>query len=467
MFLIEGVKKIINHNPTCFTTPGHAGGFGVSNEFKAIVGKKIFKADLSELDGLDNLNLPTGIIKKSLVKTSEAYNTKHSFYLVNGSSSGILALMLSSVKKGDKVLLSRNSHISAINALTLSGAFPVWLNTLWEDKFNLPSSINPDKIRKILSQDRKIKAVWITSPTYEGIVSDVEAIAQICKEKQALLIVDEAHGALWNFSDKLPVSSIHLGADACVQSLHKSGSCLTPGALLHLGRQTKLTPEKVAKSLSLITTTSPSYPIMASIEASVEYLDSKKGRRKIDSLLSDIEEIKSFISLNLDVNFLESSKDFIHDPMKLFLSVNGLSGFDLSEVMYKKYGIEFEIVNDRGVLAYLGVGTSTKKLQKLAFSLIKAEKLLKSSYVGDVSEKTINTTLTAKNFIIPETVYTPHECLNKKSKKMKLSEAVGLVCAETLLNYPPGIPLLIPGEIIKPEHLSYFSKDAFVMVILD
>jgi len=471
MYISQAVNKIIQHEPILFTTPGHSGGKGVLPEYKEIVGKKIFKADLSELEGLDNLQNPSGIIKNALVRASEIYGSKNTFYLVNGSTSGIIALMLATINRGDEVLISRNAHKSVINALVLSGANPVWVSPQWDENWNIPSCINPEKIKQKLNENPDIKAVWVTSPTYEGIVSDIESISKICKEKNVLLIVDEAHGALWNFSEKLPVSAIHLGADACVQSLHKTGSCLTQGAVLHLSQNSGVNLEKLTQSLNLINTTSPSYLILSSIEASIEYLNSPEGRQNLDELLDNIEEIKSFIKMNIDAGFLGSqdviarkaesltwqSNTFIHDSTKLFLRINSASGYDLSDILFKKFNIEVELDNNKGVLALVGIGTTRKKLEKLAFALIKAEKMLQKA------EKEEPLTPLIK----PEVVYSPADSFYKKSKKIEVSRAIGLISKETIVNYPPGIPVIIAGEVIKPEHLGFFGERKEIDVILD
>jgi arginine/lysine/ornithine decarboxylase len=458
MHIIQAINKIIQHEPLLFTTPGHSGGKSVLPEYKELVGKKVFKADLSEIEGLDNLQNPSGIIKNSLLRSSEIYGSKSTFYLVNGSTSGIIALMLSTVTRGDKVLVSRNIHKSVINALTLSGAHPVWINPEWETEWDIPSCVNPEKIKQKLEKNPDIKAVWITSPTYEGIVSDIESISKICKEKDVLLIVDEAHGALWNFSGKLPVSAIHLGADACVQSLHKTGSCFTQGAVLHLSQNSGINHEKIQQSLGMINTTSPSYLILSSIEASIEYLNSSEGRRNLDELLDNIEKTKSFIKMNIDIGFLENCEKYQHDPTKIFLGLNGVSGYDLSDILLKKFKVEVELDNNKGILALTGIGTTEKKLQKLAFSLIKAEKLLQNSSFNAPA---------LRPFIEPEVVYTPSEAFYKKSRKIEVSKSLGLVSKETIVNYPPGIPLIIAGETIKPEHLELFDVNKEIEIILD
>lgn len=461
MFITKKIKELIGRKSVLFTTPGHSGGESVLPEFKRLVGRRVFKADFSEVAGMDNLQNPGGVIKKSFERASEIYGSKNTYYLVNGSTSGIIALMLSVVRRNDKVLISRNSHQSVINALILSGAFPVSVTPDTEENWNVYSGISPERIKQKLDENPEIKAVFITCPTYEGIVSDTKTIATICKERNIPLIVDESHGSLWNFSDRLPESSINLGADACVQSLHKTGSCFTQGAILHLSKNSYINAERVAQNLNIINTTSPSYLILSSIEASMEFLNSEKGRKKIDELLNNIEEIKSFLTTKLDINFLESSENYLHDPTKLFFGIKNLSGYDTGNILQEKFNTEVEFENNKGVLALTGIGTTKNKLKKFAHSLIKSEKLLKKS----------GKTQRSNDIILPlpepEVICTPAQAFNRASRKIKISDAVGLVSKETIAIYPPGIPLIIAGEIVKPEHINLLKFHSEIEVILD
>lgn len=461
MFIIDEIIKKISQKPVLFTTPGHSAEKGILPEYKKLVGKRIFDADLSEIQGMDNLQNPSGIIKNSFAKAAEIYGSKNTFYLVNGSTSGIIALMLATVSAGDKVLVSRNIHKSVINALTLSGACPLWINPEWEAEWNIPSVTNPSNIKQKLDENPEIKAVWITSPTYEGIVSDVKSISKICIAKGVVLVVDEAHGALWNFSENLPVSSIHLGADACVQSLHKTGSCFTQGAVLHLSHNSLINPDKMRQSLNIINTTSPSYLILSSIEASIEYLSSSAGKERLARLLENLDKTKTFLSKNIEISFLESSKNLIHDPTKLYFRINGVSGYDLGNILFDNFNIEMELENNIGILALTGIGTAGKKLDRLAISLIKAEKLLLSAKTAKNNEHIKENS----PFTEPEIVYTPAEAFNKKFERIGILDAAGRVSKETIVNYPPGIPIIVAGEVIKPEHIKFLSDRKEIDVI--
>lgn len=355
MNLINLLKKF--KRPSLFTTPSHSGeGFG---EFSKLLGSKIFKYDFSEIDGFDNIRNPQGVLKESQEKAAEIYDSKASFYLYNGSTSGILALMLSVLKENGKVLIPRNCHISVLNGLILSKADGVFLEPEYDTDFDVPLPISPEAIESTLYDNPDIKAVILTSPTYEGVVSDIATIATICKAHKVVLIVDEAHGALWNFSGKLPTPAIQLRADATVQSLHKTAGALTQSSILHISKESKISPKKVQESLNLINSTSPSYLLLASIENSIAFLDSKKGSMELDKTLKNILVAREKLAKIKGVDLLENG-----DFTKIFVKVKGFSGYQLSEKLSEQ-NIEDELANEKGVLLLCGLGTLKDKLDKL------------------------------------------------------------------------------------------------------
>lgn len=355
MNLINLLKKF--KRPYLFTTPSHSGvGFG---EFAKLVGQNIFRFDFSEIDGFDNIRNPQGVLKKSQEKAAQIYCSKKSFYLYNGSTSGILGLMLAVLDEKDKVLIPRNSHISVLNGLILSRAEGVFIEPEFDENYEVSKPISPSVIESALYQNPDIKAVIITNPTYEGVVSDLTTIATICKAYNVVLIVDESHGALWNFSAKLPTPAIQFGADASVQSLHKTAGALTQSSILHISNNSKISSRKVQKTLNLINSTSPSYLLLASIESAIEFLSSKKGAVELDKTLKAILLTREKLSKIQGVKLLENG-----DFTKIFIAVEGVSGHNLSEKL-SEYGIEDELANEKGVLLLCGLGTSKDKLEKL------------------------------------------------------------------------------------------------------
>ena len=355
MDLIKLLKNF--KRPELFTTPSHAGkGFG---EFAKLLGQKIFKYDFSEIDNFDNIRNPQSVFKTSQEKAAKIYGSKASFYLYNGSTSGILALMLATLDDNDKVLIPRNCHISVLNGLILSRAEGVFIEPEYDAEFGVAQAICPDSIKKHLDETPDIKATIITNPTYEGNVSDIASIAQICRERGVILIMDESHGALWNFSNKLPTPAIRLGADASVQSLHKTAGALTQSSILHLAKGSEIEPKQIQKTLNLVNSTSPSYLLLASIESAIEFLSAQKGQKELNKTLENIIKTRQKLGEIKGVKLLESG-----DFSKIFLKVDGLSGEKLSEKLSEQ-NIEDELANEKGVLLLCGLGTSGKKLEKL------------------------------------------------------------------------------------------------------
>lgn len=332
MFLKNILRK--TNKKLLFTTPSHGQKFFIFNKFR-----QFYKYDISETD----THNPQEALINAQKRASKIYKTKQTLFLTNGSTSGIIAAVLACTKPNDNVLLWRNAHPCHLNAVKLAGCNPVFYDVPINEEWGIPNKTTPD----ILNLSG-IKAVIVTSPTYEGIVSDIKAIKKTCKN--AYLIVDEAHGALYPFSDKLPQSAVNI-ADFTIQSLHKTAGGLNPTALLHVNCDID-----ASKTLDMINTTSPSYPLLASIEANINYLNSKQGRKKIDNLISDIEYVHKN-SINIDFGG--------DDITKILIKKKGLTGFELSAKLYSQ-GIEDEKTNEISTMLLTGIGTSFKKLERLA-----------------------------------------------------------------------------------------------------
>lgn len=343
MSLVSLLKR--ENRKTLFTTPSHGGKFCIFHKFY-----QWYKSDISEVDAYN----PEEALKRAEKRASEIYGTKSTHFLTNGSSSGVIASVLASCKLVDKLLLWENAHPCHKNAGILAGAEIIEYSLPFNSEWGVFEGVNEVNIsefeRQILSNQPK--ALIITSPSYEGIVSDIPKISELCKKYGVTLIVDEAHGALYPFSDNLPESAIHY-ADFTVQSLHKTAGGINPTALLHCNCDLD-----VDSALKMITTTSPSYPMLATIEANINYLNSKKGRKKIEELISGIKEVRSYLK-NLEF--------YGDDITKILIKKEGLSGFELSEILFNKYNIEDERTNDKSTMLLTGIGTTKEKLRKLNY----------------------------------------------------------------------------------------------------
>lgn len=340
MSLIKLLRK--QNRKYLFTTPSHNQKYFVFNKFR-----NFYKYDISETEAQD----PQTALKLAEKRATGIYVTRHTHFLTNGSTSGVIAAVLACCNKGDKVLLWRNSHPCHLNAVKLAGCEPVFYDLPIDKEWGIPQKTTPE-----LVDVKGVKAVIVTSPSYEGIISDVEKIKEICRNNGAYLIIDEAHGALYPFSDKLPQSAVNI-ADFTIQSLHKTAGGLNPTALLHVNCDCD-----ASNALSMINTTSPSYPLLASIEANINFLNSKRGRKKIETLISLIEEIKN------STNNVEFGGD---DITKILIKKSGMTGFELSEKLFDEFDIEDEKTNEVSTMLLCGIGTTEAKLKKLSHALKK------------------------------------------------------------------------------------------------
>jgi len=343
MSLITILKK--KSNVVLFTTPSHSQCFTIFSKFR-----QFYKYDISENDAYE----PQKALEAAQGNASKIFGSKSTYFLTNGSTSGIITAVLTCInseeKISKKILIWDNSHPAHKNAVTLAGAIPIFYEIEKDNDWGIYSKTSPEKIENYLKKE-KINAVIITSPTYEGIISDIKSISEVCKKYGAYLIVDEAHGALYPFCDKLPTSAVHQGADFVIQSLHKTAGGLNPTALLHCNVNLD-----VKSSLNLISTTSPSYPLLASIEKNINYLNSKRGRKEISDLIDKIEKLKNNVS---NIEFYQSE-----DATKILIKSNKFTGYELSEFLYKNK-IEDEKTNEKSTMLLCGIGTDFKKLKRL------------------------------------------------------------------------------------------------------
>ena len=340
MSLIHLFRK--QNRKTLFTTPSHGQKFFVFHKFM-----QFYKHDISETDAHD----PVSALHNAENKAAKIYGTKYTKFLTNGSTSGIIAAVLACSKKDDKILLWEQAHPCHLNAVKLAGGIPVFYKVPRIEDWGIPAAVTVDILEKHL-YNSDIKTVIVTSPTYEGMTSDIIAIKHLCEKYNAKLIIDEAHGALYPFSDRLPESAVKI-ADFCIQSLHKTAGGLNPTALLH---SNSIDPEP---ALQMINTTSPSYPLLATIEANINFLNSQRGKNILDKLLDNIETIKNTANCEF----------FGDDITKINIKKNGLTGYELSEKLFDEFDIEDERTNTKSTMLLCGIGTDKKKLQKLGRAL--------------------------------------------------------------------------------------------------
>lgn len=433
--LNKGLKR------TIFTTPSHNQKPLFQTKYSSF-----YEDDYSEIEGFDNLANPSGAILISRGRISEITNAK-TFFSTQGATSAILAAMKTIINPCDKVLIARNCHKSVYNGLIITAGVVNWFMPEVDKEWGIYTKIDPKKLDSTLQMD-DYKVFIMTSPTYEGVNSNIEEIAKVCRKNKTYLIVDESHGALYNFSNKLSKTAIEQGADVSINSLHKTAGALNQCALLNVSKNiSNFEEEAFQNSLNLFHTSSPSYPLLANIESCIDFLNSKKGHDEINALIDEIDKFKKEL-IRFGVEFYEDEN---HDPTKLFLRKQGLSGFDLSQILYDEFNIEDELNNSIGCLYLTGIGTTKQKLEKLKQALKKVKTNPSHSFF-DVDFQPH-----------PLVKMQPFEAFNKNYIYCDKKDCLLKISSTTILPYPPGIGILYPGEAIQKWHLDYLNSNVKVI----
>ena len=373
--LVEALKRSVEQPTHQFHIPGHTKGHGVYRAFRKLIGKKALAIDTTdEFDNLGTLNPPTGPIKQAEDLAAKAFGARKTSFLLNGSTVGNLAIAMGLTKKGQKIITNRNCHRSVITGMIISGAEPLWLIPNRLENWGIWGSSCPKDVEKLLKENNDVAMVWITNPTYEGVVSDIAAISKICKKHKVPLVVDEAHGSLWYFNEDLPQSSLEVGADAVVHSLHKTGGSLTQSSMLHIGKNSALDDEKIEKALKLLHTTSPSLLLLASLDASRAHLESSKGTKQVENAISNAKYLRKRIDKIPNIHQLKSDEDYQTDVTKIFIKADGISGKRLESILEIDFKIEVESASDIGLLILSNIGNKHSDFEYLANCLAKIAK---------------------------------------------------------------------------------------------
>lgn len=421
--------------------PMHMPGHKRNTELLAMVDP--YSIDITEIEDFDNLHRPEGILKKGMEEWAAFYGSQNSYYLVGGSTAGILTGISACTDRGDKILMARNCHKSVYHAVYLRGLRPVYLYPPVIKEFGIHASLPPERVEEVLGREEGIRLVVITSPTYEGVVSDVKAIAEITHRYGIPLMVDEAHGAHLGFHKSFPEGSVTKGADIVVHSIHKTLPAFTQTALLHVNGSLA-DKEKIERYLSIYQSSSPSYVLMAGLEKCLELLKSR-GRELFDNyseMLGEFyciaEELKNIRLLT--EKEIERAGSYGFDPSKLVVSVRGsdITGKGLYDALLDPYRIQMEMVSRDYVLGMTSIGDRKEGLDRLAQALLAMDKKMERR---EGQEEDFS-------FYEPEAVMTSEKAADAPKREVPLAESEGFVAAEYLYLYPPGIPLLVPGERI-------------------
>lgn len=407
-----------------------------------------YSIDITEINDFDNLHNAEGCIKKIAEKAEKLYSVNSAFLLVNGATGGILSAIRAMTNYGDKIAIARNCHKSVYNAVEVCGLDVEYILPDTDEAFGIFSSVKPEQIKNLLENNSDIKLVVITSPTYEGIVSDISAIAEICHKHNAKLFVDEAHGAHFPFGDNFPKEAISCGADAVVVSIHKTLPSFTQTALLLTND--KILSEKFAENLSIFESSSPSYVLMASIEKCLEYVENNKIKFELYS-----KWLRDFYSMcfNLDkLVVLNSANDkyehnfFDYDIGKIIISTvnTDISGTELAQILREKYKLETEMAYSNYVIAMTSVCDNPVAYHRLLSALIEIDKRLTFSQKSYFENYAIT---------LPEKIFCSSKRYLYEKTEVKLEEAEGHISMEYVWAYPPGIPIISVGERISKNEI--------------
>lgn len=461
--LFDALLEYVNRDTIPFHVPGHKKGQGMDTEFKNFMGLNPFKIDVTVFKLVDSLHHPTGPIKKSQELAADAYGAKASFFSVHGTSGAIEAMIMSVVSDKDKIIIPRNVHKSVTGGIILSGAIPVYMQPKLDKKIGIAHGVTPETVAETLKKNPDAKAVLIINPTYYGVATDIKKIAEIVHSYNIPLIVDEAHGPHLGFNDKLPVSAIEAGADMCAQSTHKIIGALTQCSLLHVCSD-RVDINKVQQILNIMQTTSPSYILMASLDCARRQI-ATQGKELLDYAINlcnyariEINKIPGFYCFGEEV--LNNPGAFSFDPTKVTITCRdlGITGYDLDMILSNEYHIQMELSDLYNVLIVGSFGDTKENIDYL----LKVLKEISDKYYGKGHKKS--------DFIdippIPKQVLIPREAFYGSKYSVPINESVGLISGEFLMAYPPGIPVLCPGEIITSEIVKYVKqlKDAGLYV---
>ena len=432
-----------------FHMPGHKrNNASVNGEFP-------FDRDITEIEGFDNLHHPEGILKKAQETAASVYDTKECYYSVNGSTAALLAAVSATVPRNGQILVARNCHKAVYHALYLRNLIPTYVYPQMDPKWWINGGISSDKVERALAENPEIKAVLLTSPTYDGVVSDIEKIAEIVHRYEIPLIVDEAHGAHFHFSNYFPTSAAELGADLVIQSFHKTLPSMTQTAVLH-NCSDRVDSRLIRRFMGIYQSSSPSYILMASMDACMEKMSSD-GNEMFREFTKILEKARRRLSeckyIRLVSPEIGTAGVFDYDRSKLLFSTRyaSMTGSELAQILLEKYHIQVEMETEHYVLALAAVGDSGEGFERLcqAIEEINQEEAQKKKEKRETEEpKAGRTAYTSLSQFMSIT-----EAMESKSEIRKLEESVGRISAEFGYLYPPGIPLIVPGEQITGQFI--------------
>ena len=423
-----------------FHMPGHKRNKASS------AGEFPFERDITEISGFDNLHHAEGILKEAQEYAAKIYGTKKCFFSVNGSTAALLAAVSASVSKGGRILVARNCHKAVYHALYLRELQPVYIYPHEDHRLGINGGISAERVERYLEENPDVQAFLLTSPTYDGIVSDIKAIAEMVHRHGIPLIVDEAHGAHFHFSDYFPVSAADLGADIFIQSFHKTLPSMTQTAVIHICSD-MADVEKIRRFMGIYQTSSPSYILMASMDACMDKLK-KDGQQMFREFTFNLEQARQRLSNCEKIRLIEASMikgtgiyDF--DRSKLLFSTveTSINGHQLHEMLRDRFHIEMEMEAEKYALGIAAVGDTKEGFERLCDAIEQIDTETEFVASAEESQETVS-------YARMKQLMSISQAMDAQQRRYPLEESIGKVSAEFAYLYPPGIPIIVPGEQI-------------------
>lgn len=456
--LFTGLVQHAKKNPIQFHIPGHKKGAGIDPEFRNFIGDNALSIDLINIGPLDDLHAPKGMIKEAQELAAEAFGADYTFFSVQGTSGAIMTMVMAVCGPGDKIIVPRNVHKSVMSAIVFSGATPIFIHPEIDKNLGISHGITTDSVERALEQHPDAKGVLVINPTYFGISADLKRIVEIAHSYSVPVLVDEAHGVHIHFHEDLPLSAMQAGADMAATSVHKLGGSMTQSSVLNV-RDGLVSPQRVQSILSMMTTTSTSYLLLASLDVARKRL-ATEGKELIEKTIQlanytrdKINEIPKIYCIGKEILGSKATVDY--DPTKLIIPVYGLgiTGYDVENWLRENHQIEVELSDLYNILCIITPGDTKVEVDLL----INALKELSVEFGSNVQENDEKERIFLPD--IPVLALTPRDAFYSETEVVSIEESAGRIIAEFIMVYPPGIPIFIPGEIITEENLAYIKKN--------
>lgn len=448
--IFEALRAFSKERVVPFDVPGHKRGKG-NPELTDFLGQQCMDVDVNSMKPLDNLCHPVSVIRDAEKLAAEAFGAAHAFFMVSGTTGAVQAMILSACKKGDKIIMPRNVHRSAINALVLCGAIPVYVNPDVDKRLGIALGMSLKDVQRAIEENPDAKAVLVNNPTYYGVCSDLRAIVQLAHAHGMRVLADEAHGTHFSFSDELPTSAMQAGADMASVSMHKSGGSLTQSSMLLLG--SSMNEGYVRAIINLTQTTSASYLLLASLDISRRNLalNGAQVMRRVAGVAeyarAEINAIGDYYAFSRELINGDSIFDFDITKLSVHTLDIGLAGIEVYDILRDEYDIQIEFGDIGNILAYISVGDRAREIERLVSAMAEIRRRFKKDRTGMLTQE----------YIAPQVVLSPQDAFYGDKVRLPLHETNGRVCGEFVMCYPPGIPILAPGERITQEIIDYIA----------